>query len=113
MYTSYSRYPFKKADLTSIWYMDQPLLLASATTILTVSNLATRAKTSLQSIKRNGTWESVKLPKGKKAICVKWVYKIKHKALGEVAKYKARLVARGFLQKEGIDYNEVITTSHK
>ena len=65
-------------------------------------------KEELQSIERNGTWESVKLPKGKKAICVKWVYKIKHKANGEVAKYKARLVARGFLQKEGIDYNEVI-----
>ena len=45
-------------------------------------------KEELQSIERNGTWESVKLPKGKKAICVKWVYKIKHKPNGEVAKYK-------------------------
>ena len=35
------------------------------------------------------------------------VYKIKHKPNGDVAKYKARLVARGFLQKKGIDYIEV------
>jgi len=58
-------------------------------------------KEELQSIEGNGTWELVKLPKGKKAIGVKWVYKIKHKPNGDVAKYKARLVARGFLRKKG------------
>jgi len=64
-------------------------------------------KEELESIERNGTWELVKLPKGKKAIGVKWVYKVKHKPNGKIAKYKARLVAKGFLQNEGIDYNEV------
>jgi hypothetical protein len=47
------------------------------------------------------------LPKGKTTIDVKWVFKVKYKPNGDVAKYKARLVARGFLQKEGIDFGEV------
>ncbi|PNX54537.1 putative copia-type polyprotein, partial [Trifolium pratense] len=40
-------------------------------------------------------------------IDVKWIYKLKLRPNGEIAKYKARLVARGFLQKAGIDFNEV------
>ena len=48
----------------------------------------------------------VSLPPGKSAITSKWVYRLKRDATGHPAKYKARLVARGFLQKEGVDYSE-------
>ncbi|GJZ96463.1 ribonuclease H-like domain-containing protein, partial [Tanacetum coccineum] len=41
---------------------------------------------------RNGTWELVDLPKGRKAIGSKWMYKIKFRSSGEIDRYKARLV---------------------
>jgi len=61
----------------------------------------------LASIERNNTWKLVKLPADKKTIEVKWVYKLKHNPDGSIAKHKARLAARGFLQKVGLDYSEV------
>ncbi len=54
----------------------------------------------------NATWELVALPKDKKAIGCKWVYKVKHNADGFVSKYKVRLVAKGYAQTYGIDYEE-------
>ena len=64
-------------------------------------------KEELDAIKRNKTWKLSELPKGKKAISVRWVFKQKLKPDGSIGKYKARLVARGFLQKPGLDYFEV------
>ncbi len=54
----------------------------------------------------NVTWELVALPKDKKAIGCKWVYKVKHNVDGCVNKYKARLVTKGYAQTYGIDYEE-------
>jgi hypothetical protein len=54
----------------------------------------------------NATWELVALPKDKKEIGCKWVFKIKHNADGYVRRYKARLVAKGYAQTYGIDYEE-------
>ena len=52
----------------------------------------------LDSMKVNRVWELVDLPKGRRAIGNKWVLKIKHKADGSIDRYKARLVAKCFMQ---------------
>ena len=57
----------------------------------------------------NDTWELVPLPKGKKAIGYKWVYKVKLNADGSIERLKARLVAQGFTQKYEIDYLETFS----
>jgi hypothetical protein len=51
----------------------------------------------------------VPLPKDKKPISCKWVFKIKHGVDGEVERYKVRLMARGFTQTFRMDYNETFT----
>ena len=61
----------------------------------------------LNSIEKNHTWDLVTLPPNQHKIGVKWVFKQKLNPDGSIAKYKARLVARGFLQKAGLDYSEV------
>ncbi|GKC33118.1 ribonuclease H-like domain-containing protein [Tanacetum coccineum] len=60
----------------------------------------------IDALLRNGSWEMVQLPKGRKAIGIKWIYKIKFRSSGEIDRYKARLVAQGFGQNEGINYEE-------
>ena len=59
-----------------------------------------------QSIMKNDAWDVVSRPEGKYVVTSKWIYKIKHAADGSIDKYKERFVARGFSQKEGIDYEE-------
>jgi hypothetical protein len=61
----------------------------------------------IDSIKRNQTWELADLPQGHRAITLKWVYKLKRNEAGEIVKHKARLVACGFVQQEGIDFDDV------
>ena len=58
------------------------------------------------SIMKNGVWEVVPRPKGKSVVTSKWIYKIKHVANSSIEKFKARFVARGFSQVEGVDYDE-------
>ncbi|RVW84134.1 Retrovirus-related Pol polyprotein from transposon TNT 1-94 [Vitis vinifera] len=64
----------------------------------------------MASLRKNQTWELVPLPEGVKPVDCKWIFKIKDGiSEDEPPKYKSRLVAKGFSQKEGIDYNEVFS----
>ena len=55
---------------------------------------------------KNQVWEVVSRPEGKNVVGSKWIYKVKHVADESVEKYKVRFVAKGFSQKEGINYEE-------
>ena len=58
------------------------------------------------SIVRNSAWEIVPRPEGKSVVGSRWIYKVKQATDRSVEKYKARFVARGFSQIEGINYEE-------
>ncbi|GAA5980434.1 hypothetical protein JCM11641_003392 [Rhodosporidiobolus odoratus] len=67
----------------------------------------------LAAFEATGTWEEdlVDLPEGRRAILVKWVLLVKRDADGRVIKYKARLVARGDMQVEGVDFDETFSST--
>ena len=64
-------------------------------------------KSKLQSIHSNNTWCYAVLPKGQKVIGLKWVFKVKRNLGGKIVKYKAKLVAKGYARRHGVDYEEV------
>ncbi|MCO5597517.1 hypothetical protein L7F22_051595 [Adiantum nelumboides] len=61
------------------------------------------------SIIANETWELTKLPQGKQALPCKWVYKKKYTNEVREPKYKVRLVAKGFKQKKGVNFDEIFS----
>ena len=63
----------------------------------------------IESLHDNDVWDLVPLPEGRKAVGSKWVYKVKRNADGYVERCKARLVAQGYSQKEGLDYDETFS----
>jgi len=58
---------------------------------------------------KNAVWEIIPRPSDKSVVTSKWIYKIKHAIDGRTDKYKEMFVARGFSQKEGIDYEETFS----
>ena len=60
----------------------------------------------IEAIKNNDTWDLVDFPKDKNLIGVKWVYKTKLNEKGEIDRFKARLVEKGFSQQPRIDFGE-------
>ena len=64
-------------------------------------------KEEVQALKKNGIWELFSLPQGKKIAGCKWIFSIKYNVDGSVNRYKACLVAKGFTQSYGIDYEEM------
>lgn len=62
--------------------------------------------TEVVALEESRTWDVVDLPLGKRAIGCKWVYTVKYRADGTIERFKARLVALGNKQVEGVDYKE-------
>ena len=64
----------------------------------------------MQSLEKSGTWDVVRLPKHKKVVRCKWIFKRKEGlSPSEPPRFKARLVAKGFSQIPGVDYNDVFS----
>lgn len=61
----------------------------------------------IEAIERSKTWELTELPEGHKAISLKWIYKSKMDTNGQIIKHKAGLVAKGYVQEHGIDFEEI------
>ena len=66
----------------------------------------TAIESELKSLADARTWEVVERPRGVNVVGCKWVFKIKRNAAGEIDKYKAQLVAKGYSQVQGVDYND-------
>jgi hypothetical protein len=58
---------------------------------------------------KNKTWHIVPAPKGRNVIDCRWIFKVKRKADGSLERYKGRLVAKGYKQRYGIDYEDTFS----
>jgi hypothetical protein len=69
----------------------------------------TAVEAELKSLQDHSTWKVVPRPEGKHVVSWKWVWRIKTKPDGSIERYKARLVAQGFTQTRGVDFNKTFT----
>ncbi|GJX56147.1 gag-pol polyprotein [Tanacetum coccineum] len=84
----------------------EPSTLQEALNNLDASFWEEAMQEEIKALYKNKTWELVPLPGGRKPIGNKWVYKIKKNGNDQVERYRARLVVKGYAQKEGIDFNK-------
>jgi hypothetical protein len=63
----------------------------------------------MQSLHDNHTFELVKLPKGKRTLTNRWIYKVKQQEHTSQPRFKARMVVKGFRQRKGIDFDEIFS----
>ena len=63
-------------------------------------------KFEMRSMYKNKVWTLIDLPKDRRAIEIKWIFKRKTNADSSVTIYKARIVAKGFRQVQSVDYDE-------
>ena len=67
----------------------------------------------MNSMISNRVWHLIELPNGVKLVGCKWVFKTKKDSLGNIERHKARFVAKGFTEREGIDYTETFSPVSK
>ena len=70
-------------------------------------------KVEYEALMKNETWDLVPYPNEKNVIGNKWIYKVKFNSVGDIEKYKVKLVAKSFAQKYDIDYKEIFAPMAK
>ena len=88
---------------------DEPKIVQEALSSSVSDEQMKAMNDEMESMRTNQVQDLVDLPSGRKAIGNKWVLKIKRKADGSIERYKAQLVAKGYTQKEGVDYEETFS----
>jgi hypothetical protein len=63
----------------------------------------------IRSMSINKIWDLEEIPKGTKTVGYKWAYKTKCDSKGNIERFKARLMAKGFMQREGINYTQTFS----
>jgi len=96
----------KEVERTTVAVLEEPQNIEEALTCENSKEWECAMREEYDSLMTNNTWTLVPLLAGRKPVSCKWVFKIKQGANGEVERYKAKLVARGFTQTYGVDYNE-------
>ena len=104
--TRQSRQPDYYGYSVHLTLADEPTSYKEATSSSDKSKWKKAMESEMKSLKENNVWDLVELPPGRKPVGSKWVYKVKTGADGKVERYKARLVAQGYTQKYGTDYDE-------
>ncbi|RVX06246.1 Copia protein [Vitis vinifera] len=102
--------PSYRAFATSLDDTQVPNTIQEA---LKISEWKKAVQDEIDALEKNGTWTITDLPVGKRPVGCKWIFTIKYKADGSVERFKARLVARGFTQSYGIDYQETFCSCTK
>jgi hypothetical protein len=64
----------------------------------------------MMTIEANGTWELAEAPAGHRPIGLKRVFKMKKNAVGIITKHKVRLITKGYVQQQGVDFDEVFAS---
>jgi hypothetical protein len=63
-------------------------------------------QSEMDAVEKNRTWVVADLPRGHSAVTLKWVFKLKRDEASAIVKHKACLVARDFVQRGGIDFDD-------
>ena len=87
--------------------IEEPKTIEEALSGLNSKQWSKATKEEIDSLSKNETWELVDLPSGKNIVGSKWIFKHKRDANGNINRFKARLVAQGYSQEYGLDYDEV------
>ncbi|OAE21914.1 hypothetical protein AXG93_3988s1200 [Marchantia polymorpha subsp. ruderalis] len=95
-------------DYLLLRYSGEPECFDEVLEVLDSAKWKTTMQEEMNFLHSNGTWQLAQLPAGKKALQNKWIYRLKQESDGK-KRYKARLVVKGFQQKECIDYTEIFS----